>query len=201
MVAGLLLAAGSGSRLGRPKALVELGGTTLVQRGVSLLSAAGCSPVVVVLGAEAEAVRPLVVADVVVADDWASGIGASLRAGLRALEVTPATACVVTLVDQPLLDVDAVRRVLSVSGTTAAAAATYDGVPGHPVLLDRSVWVAVAEQAVGDVGARAWLRAHPDRVRFVPCDGTGSPDDVDDATQLAAVRTRVPGRKPVDLVE
>jgi CTP:molybdopterin cytidylyltransferase MocA len=123
-VAGLLLAAGAGSRLGGPKALVEVGGTTLVERGVSLLAAAGCAPVVVVLGAEADAVRPLVAADVVIADDWMTGIGASLRAGLHALKATLATACVVTLVDQPLLGVDAVRRLVAVGGTKAAAVAT-----------------------------------------------------------------------------
>lgn len=187
-VAGLLLAAGAGSRLGGPKALAEVSGATLVERGVSLLRDAECAPVVVVLGAQADAARPLVQADVVVADDWASGLGASLRAGLDALCPTPATACVVALVDQPLLGTEAVRRLRECAGTTPAAIATYGGVPGHPVLLDRSVWTAVADLAIGDVGARAWLRAHPEQVRLVACDGTGAPDDVDDAGQLAAVR-------------
>ena len=65
-----------------------------------------------------------------------------------------------------------------------AAQAVYDGTPGHPVLLDRSVWDDVAALAVGDQGARAWLRAHPELVRAVRCDGIGSPRDVDRPADL-----------------
>ena len=77
-VAGLLLAAGSGSRFGAPKALVELDGQTLVDRGVALLRDGGCDPVIVVLGA---LIVPVEGAQVVVAQDWAEGMSASLRAG------------------------------------------------------------------------------------------------------------------------
>jgi CTP:molybdopterin cytidylyltransferase MocA len=190
-VAGLLLAAGAGRRLGGPKALLQVDGRTFVERGVALLRDAGCAPVVVVLGAHAGEIQPLVPADVVLATDWSEGVGASLRAGLLALEPTSATACVVTLVDQPEISVEAVRRLLAVAGDVDAAVATYAGEAGHPVLLDRLVWGAVAEQAVGDVGARAWLRSHPSRVLAVPCDGLGSARDVDTAADLALLR---PGR-------
>jgi CTP:molybdopterin cytidylyltransferase MocA len=186
-VAGLLLAAGEGQRLGGPKALVEVGGSLLVARGVDLLRAGGCEQVLVVLGAQADDVRPHVDADVVVADDWREGLGASLRAGLAALTAGHATAVVVALVDQPLVGPDAVRRLVAVAGTTAAAVATYHGKRRHPVLLDRAVWPAVSRLAVGDVGARAWLRAHADLVLPVGCDDTGSPRDVDTAADLAAV--------------
>jgi nicotine blue oxidoreductase len=187
-VAGLLLAAGSGSRIGGPKALLEIGGSTLVQRGVTLLRDGGCTPVLVVLGAHAEDVRGLVDGDVVVAADWADGIGASLRAGLTALADGPSSACVVALVDQPLVGVEAVRRLLAVADRADAAVATYDGEPRNPVLLSRAVWDEVAVLAVGDVGARPWLRANADRVLSVSCDGTGSATDVDTADSLAAVR-------------
>jgi nicotine blue oxidoreductase len=190
VTAGLLLAAGAGSRLGGPKALLDLAGRSLVERGVQLLREGGCDPVVVVLGAQAEAVRPLVQADVVVADDWAEGMGASLRAGLAALTATSATACVVALVDQPLVGVEAVRRLLACRGAEAAVA-TYDGRPRNPVLLGRAVWPEVAALAVGDVGARAWLRTHADRVVEVACDGTGSPVDVDTPADLERVRRLV----------
>ncbi|MGB8651298.1 MAG: nucleotidyltransferase family protein, partial [Mycobacteriales bacterium] len=66
-----------------------------------------------------------------------------------------------------------------------AAVATYEGQPRNPVLLDRSTWVEVAAGAVGDVGARPWLRAHPDLVSRVPCDGTGTPSDIDTPADLA----------------
>lgn len=192
-VAGLLLAAGAGRRLGGPKALVEFDGRTLVERGVALLRDAGCDPVVVVLGAQAAEVRPLVDADVVVAPEWHEGIGASLRTGLAALSDGAASACVVALVDQPLIGVDAVRRLIACRGTCDAAVATYAGRQRNPVLLDRGVWSVVAELAIGDVGARAWLRAHPERVVNVRCDDTGTADDVDTAEDLAELIRRAGG--------
>lgn len=185
-VAGLLLAAGAGTRLGRPKALVAVDGTTLLSRGIALLADAGCEPVVVVLGAAAAEARRHVGASavVVVADDWASGQGASLRAGLRALAGTTADAVVITLVDEPLLTAAGVAKVIAEAGDADAAIATYGGVPGHPVLLRRPVWDEVEQLALGDVGARAWLRAHPDRVVQVRCDGHGRSDDVDTEADL-----------------
>lgn len=189
-VAGLLLAAGAGTRMGQPKALLEVEGEALVVRGVRLLRAAGLDPVVVVLGAAAEQARPLVAdAQVVVAHDWASGQSASLRAGLQA--VGQADAAVITLVDEPHLSPDAVARVI---GGWEAAQATYDGRPGHPVYLHRSVWEEVAAVAEGDEGARAWLRAHPDRVVKVACDGLGSGVDVDEPADLRGLGAgRLPG--------
>lgn len=188
-VAGLLLAAGSGSRFGGPKALFEWEGRSLLERGVDLLRQGGCDPVVVVLGASAELARPLAGDSlVVVAQDWADGMGASLRAGLAALEPSDAQACVVALVDQPLVGVAAVRRLVAVAGATAAVA-TYGGKPLNPVLLARPTWRAVGALAVGDVGARPWLRAHAPEVLLVACDDTGSADDLDTPEDLDRLRS------------
>jgi CTP:molybdopterin cytidylyltransferase MocA len=88
-VVGVLLAAGAGTRAGRPKALVrDTDGTPWLALGCAALLDGGCDAVVVVLGAQADEARSLVPADprllVVVADVWADGLGASLRAGLAA---------------------------------------------------------------------------------------------------------------------
>lgn len=195
-VAGLLLAAGAGTRMGGPKALLPWAGEPLVRRGIRLLIDGGCAPVVVVVGAAGEQVRQQVRQQgeqhgeqvvVVTADDWATGMGASLRAGLASLEDT-ITACVVALVDQPLVSPAAVERLRAAYADGAVAAvATYSGRPRNPVLLERSTWAEVMAAAVGDEGARGWLRTHPELVVQVDCTDVGAPDDLDTPGDLAAL--------------
>jgi len=186
-VAGLVLAAGGGSRMGRPKALLRVHGELLVERACRLLADGGCAPVLAVLGAGAEQVPALPGVRVVPNPQWRTGMGSSLRAGLAGVP-EDADAVVVTLVDTPLLGPEAVRRLVAAGRAGAdAAVATYGGQQGHPVLLARSVLPDVAAAATGDRGARAWLAAHPDRVRLVACDGTGDPRDLDVPDDLAGV--------------
>lgn len=186
-IAGLLLAAGAGTRFGGPKALAPWQGRFLVERGVSLLGEGGCVPVHVVLGAERErvaATADLSQAVAVENPDWATGMGSSLRAGLASLPDS-AEAVVIALVDQPLIGAEAVRRLRRAAARGAVAAvATYQGELRNPVLLARSVWPEAAASAEADRGARAYLRAHPARVTLVPCDDTGSPADVDTPEDL-----------------
>jgi CTP:molybdopterin cytidylyltransferase MocA len=185
VTAGLVLAAGGGSRYGSPKALVRLGDRLLVERAVDLLVAGGCDPVLVVLGAAAdEVLETATLPRAVVNPDWNTGMGSSLRAGLAALPAD-ADAVVVTLVDTPGLGPESVRRLVATGAD--AAVATYGGRRGHPVLLGRTVLTEVAAAATGDRGAGPWLAAHPERVLLVPCDGTGDPRDVDVPDDLAAV--------------
>jgi nicotine blue oxidoreductase len=95
-VAGLVLAAGAGTRYGQPKAPVIIGGERLVDRAVRVLTEGGCDPVYVVLGAWVGEVDG---ADIVVNDAWPEGMGSSLRMGLTVLsEQTTADAVIVTLV-------------------------------------------------------------------------------------------------------
>jgi nicotine blue oxidoreductase len=193
MVAGILLAAGDGSRLGQPKATVELHGTTLAERGVALLRDGGTGPILVVTGAVPVTVPG---ARTVHNPDWASGMGSSLAAGLRAL--LPAadggpdvclTAAVIALADQPLVGAEAVRRLIAAHERGAGVAvAGYDGQPRNPVLIASAHWPGVLKMAAGDTGARPFLRAHPGLVTVVECGDTGSPDDIDTPEDLARVR-------------
>ncbi|MHA7956896.1 nucleotidyltransferase family protein [Streptomyces sp. L500] len=195
-VAGLLLAAGGGRRLGgRPKALLEFRGGLLVEHAVRVLREGGCAPVYVVVGAGAAEVRARLgaTADVTLVEnaDWALGMGTSLRAGLAApaAAADPATAVLVTLVDQPRVGAEAVARVLAAHRAGARlAAATYGGERGHPVLLAREHWAGVARAADGDMGARAYLRQHAAAVRLVECADVASPDDVDTPDDLGLLR-------------
>jgi CTP:molybdopterin cytidylyltransferase MocA len=187
--AGLLLAAGEGSRLGRPKATLELDGERLVDRGVRMLRDGGCSPVVVVAGAaQIEVIGAVVVPN----PDWRDGMGSSLRAGLAALPPGCPSA-VVALVDQPLVTAAAVGRLIAAYEEGAAiAVATYGGAPRNPVLLGAAHFAGVAEAAVGDQGARGYLRAHPELVTPVACDDVAAPDDIDTPGDLAAFNRREP---------
>jgi len=184
-VAGVLLAAGSGSRLGRPKALVTVGGRSLVSRGVALLQDGGADPVIVVTGAAelAELPGPGVVS--VHNPDWATGMGSSLAAGLGAVPAGH-SAAVVALADQPLVGSESVRRLIAAFGAGArVVVACYEGRPRNPVLIGREHWPEVVAMATGDVGARPFLRAHPDLVAHVECGDVGSPDDIDAPEDLA----------------
>lgn len=175
-VAGLVLAAGSGSRFGQPKAPVVVDGERLVDRAVRVLTEAGCDPVVVVLGAWVGHVEG---ADVVVNDAWPEGMGSSLRTGLAHLrDSSDADRAVITLVDLPGLTTAAVERLLAEAPSAAAAQCTYDGERGHPVCLARDLWDEAIAGARGDEGARRLLRGHADVV-FVEVGDVADGADLD----------------------
>ncbi len=183
-VAGVLLAAGDGSRLGQPKALVIVGGATLASRGVGLLRDGGAAPLIVVTGA-ADVEIPGVLA--VHNPRWRTGMGSSLAAGLTAVP-DGCTAAVIALADQPLVGAEAVRRLIGAHHAGASVAvAAYGGKPRNPVLIGREHWPQAIELAVGDVGARPFLRARPDLVTLVECGDTGRPDDIDTRADLARI--------------
>ena len=180
-MAGVLLAAGEGSRLGQPKALVEIGGEPLAQRGVALLRGGGAAPIVVVTGAVAVDLPGVLVGH---NPGWRSGMGSSLAVGLATVP-DGCRAAVIALVDQPLVGPEAVRRLIAAYAAGASiAVAAYQGAPRNPVLLAREHWAGVLALAVGDAGARPFLRAHPELVTLVECGDTGRPDDLDTRSDL-----------------
>ena len=185
-VRGMVLAAGAGRRMGRPKIQVD----DWLERAVRALVDNGL-PVTVVIGAEPEVARERLVGTAsalslgalheVLAEDWVEGMGASLRAGLTALSAATdeeTVGVVVTLVDLPDVDGSVVARLLAepVDARTLRRAA-YDGKPGHPVVLGRDHWAGVAEQARGDQGARAYLGQR--EVELVECGDLATGEDVD----------------------
>jgi CTP:molybdopterin cytidylyltransferase MocA len=182
-VATVVLAAGAGSRFGGAKQLALAGGQPLLSRVLRALDDVGDDRVVV-LGAAAEQVGAAPIYDgwrPVVAEDWAAGPGASLRAGLRA---TPgARSALIVLGDLPWLRREAAERVLEAgrSGGGSEAARAFDGdVPGHPVL----VWGRLLERAraAPDQGLGPLLAGS--KIIRVPCTGLGVACDVDRRTDL-----------------
>lgn len=188
-VAGLLLAAGGGRRLGgRPKALLGHRGRPLVEHAVGVLRAAGCARVHVVLGAAADTVREradLTGCVLVYNPGWEQGMGSSLRAGLGSLAGTGARAALVSLVDQPGIGPEAVARVLAAyEDETSLVSAAYEGVRGHPVLFGSAHWAGIAATATGDRGARAYLKTHRDAITLVECGDVARPYDIDEQGDL-----------------
>ncbi len=182
--AGVVLAAGASRRMGRPKQLLPLAGTTLLGTVLAAARGARLDEVVLVLGAGAETIGAAVDTRgvrVVIAADHAEGMGASLRAGVAALG--PAVERVAILLgDQPRVGsalVDAVLERHRGSGLPAAAVSS-GGVLQPPLVADRRLWPQLLG-ARGDSGLRALLRAAPEMVATLSVDGAAidvdTPDD------------------------
>lgn len=184
MIAGLVLAAGVGSRFGdTPKLLAELDGRPLLAHAVDAQCAVEeLDRIVVVLGAFAAEVRAHLRfgrAEVVVCADWADGQAASLRCGLLALR--GAEKVIVTLGDAPRISPDVIRRFV---GEPPGARAVFDGRPGHPVVLGPAQ-IAAALELSGDEGARSVLGDGP----RIECGELCSGADVDTPSDLEALRS------------
>ena len=182
MVTGIVLAAGSGSRMGQPKASLELNGQTLLNRTLSMLFDGGCATLIAVLGATRPPNGWYAATTFVHNPDWESGMASSLRVGLA--EAT-GEAAVVALVDQPGMTSAAVTRLIASHRPGFASVATFNGEMRTPVLFDRALWDEVAACVTGDAGARYWLRRNPSRVIPIPCDDVADPSDLDLPEDLA----------------
>ncbi|HEX9188839.1 MAG TPA: nucleotidyltransferase family protein [Vicinamibacteria bacterium] len=170
-VVAILLAAGEGRRMGGPKALLRLGGATLLARGSTLFAEAGL-PVVAVLGAEASRVRAEAGIPegvfVVVNERWPEGMLTSVWCGLDAAGTLGADAVLVHPVDNPLVAPATIGAVVAALEAGAAIAVPgHAGRRGHPAGFARSVWSDLRAAPL-DGGARAVLRARADLVVPVP---------------------------------
>lgn len=179
VIGGLVLAAGEGRRFGGPKQLAPFRGGPLLEHALCALEAVpAVDPLVLVLGARAEEVQAGVDTggfEVVVAEDWAEGQAASLRAGVAALGAVDAV--LVCLGDQPLITPQVIAGTLDHHGPRVdAVRPAYGGVPGHPVLLKRRVLERVPGLC-GDKGARDLLAEA--RVRTWEAGHLCDPTDVD----------------------
>ncbi|MDM0075235.1 nucleotidyltransferase family protein [Variovorax sp. J2P1-59] len=195
VIGAVLLAAGSGSRLGgRPKSLLELGGVPLIRRQLIALSGAGVDEVVVVLGHHADAIEaavrdfPVTLARNPSPDD---GQASSVRIGLQALS-PKLDAVIVALADQPMInaqDITALIGAFKKRGDASMAVPRVAGEPGNPVIFEsalRDEWLA------GDANAacRRWRDAHPERVRWFDTDNSRYRVDIDTPEDLRAFTER-----------
>ncbi|WP_035454137.1 nucleotidyltransferase family protein [Alicyclobacillus herbarius] len=173
-IAGIILAAGRSTRMGRPKPLLDLDGKPFVRRVVEAAKAGGLSPLVVVVGPHAEEVRERVEGipdtNIVVNPNFADGMSSSLVTGLTQVAQV-CDAAMILLADQPLLPAFVIQDLCQryradwAKGTRIVRA-RYAGVPGHPVLFDRSLFPELF-QLTGDTGAKSILMRHPSRVAWL----------------------------------
>jgi len=188
--------------LGTPKQLLPLGGRPLLTYAVGAACASLATPVVVVLGAQAERAQAALDAwaatddaangryHCVVNPDFAQGMASSLRVGLAALrERAPATlGALIALADQPLVTRDIFDALLTAAQAApdAIVAASYDGQRGHPIIFPRALFDELA-QVTGDEGGRSVIARHADRLRLVPIADARAALDVDRPEDYATI--------------
>lgn len=158
-IAAVVLAAGASTRLGSPKQVEMLGNETLLERAVRVAREAGCSPVIVVLGAAyAEVLRNSALGDIipVINDSWEEGMGSSVRLGVRAcgLVAKEAEGVVLMTCDQPAVTVKHLQLLMMRREVKASRYAGRNGVPAF--FPAKQLYALMA--LTGDIGARELLK-------------------------------------------
>jgi molybdenum cofactor cytidylyltransferase len=184
MITGIVLAAGTGSRFGGTKQLVEVDGKPLVRHAIEALEEAAVDELIVVVGHDSDAVRGAIPDHAIVVEnpDYRDGQATSLAAAFHAVNGA-SEAAVILLADQPGLtadDVTALIRGFRATRSQIVRLMFTDG-PG-PALLSREIY-AEAGHLHGDAGARVLMASHPEWVHEVPLDKP-APRDIDTPQDL-----------------
>jgi len=175
MIAAILLAAGESTRMGRPKQLLDWHGRPLVAAQIEALLSAGCRPVVVVLGAHANSIRPILPSraevQVTTNRNWREGRASSIRTGARAVP-TAAEAVVVTSVDQPTEAsvIERLHHALTAARDALIAVPRHNGRNGHPPMLRAELLSELRSVSERQEGLRQVRRRHAERTIFVEVD-------------------------------
>lgn len=183
MISGILLAAGESRRMGSPKALLRYQGQTFIERICEAFLTAGVDELIVVLGARAEELRPVLPAHpalrVVVNRRYFQGQLSSLMTGIGALS-PESEAAVVNLVDHPLVTAETIKVLIDSFhiAPQPILIASYQGRRGHPVLFSSQIYGEILAAPL-DQGAKVVVRKHPPRVREVQLDDPGILADID----------------------
>lgn len=187
-VYAIILAAGSSSRLGKPKQLHEWQGRSLLRHAVDNARALLNERVIVVLGANAEAIRSSVELDdvrVVLNPEWQEGIASSIRAGIAALP-GQAEAALMLLTDQPLVGRETLKNLLDnwQNARQRIAVCYYNDTVGVPALFP-STFFGMLSALRGDRGAKHLLLEQSESLLKIPIPEAGLDiDTTDDLDQL-----------------
>ena len=170
----IILAAGSSSRLGQPKQNLVYKGKTLLQRSIETAMASVCEPVVVVLGANQEVIKPTIAnyaLDIIENADWNEGMASSIRTGLkRVLQLSPATQSVILMLcDQPHVDTYLINMFVVAKTKEGICACGYHDTVGPPVLFD-AVYFDELLALNGAEGAKKVMVNHLEKIKKIPLD-------------------------------
>jgi molybdenum cofactor cytidylyltransferase len=202
-VGAVVLAAGSSSRMGEPKQLLQLADGTLLERALENLQAATVDEIVLVLGFSAETIRhrianlPIRNLRILVNPDYSEGIASSLRVGLAVMDenVENIDATFVVLSDQPFIRAETFNKIIDQYRRSEAhiVVPMFRGIRGNPVLLDRSVFHEVMALQ-GDMGCRAIFNNHLSWIVKADVDDIGVLLDIDSKEDYERLRYFVPGQ-------
>jgi molybdenum cofactor cytidylyltransferase len=190
-IAAVILAAGTSSRLGRPKQLLDLGRRPILRHTVDAVRRSSLDPIFVVLGHERERIAASVdLSEVVEVNnpDFASGQSSSVRAAIRELP-DDVDAAVFLLGDQPLVAPEVIDILAAARREQSASIAQprYAEGRGNPVLFGREHFAELS-QLTGDVGARPLLERYRDQLVLVDASGHHRPDDIDTVEDYERVK-------------
>jgi|SRR6185437_1917464 len=167
----IILAAGSSSRLGRPKQTLVYKGKTLLQRAIEAAAASVCKPLIVVLGANHDLISPAITGEaaiIVQNADWDEGMASSIRAGILQLKDTPdIDSAILMLCDQPFVDATLLDQLVKKKSAKGIVASAYDNTIGPPVLFDAAYFDELL-LLKGQQGAKKLLMKYADDVVTVP---------------------------------
>jgi molybdenum cofactor cytidylyltransferase len=186
MIPGIVLAGGTSSRMGRPKALLPVGanGETFLDRVTRTLLDGGVDEVLVVVGADAEAIRAQAKetarVSIIQNPDYEQGQLTSLLVGLRRIDRSAASGALVTLIDIPLVSADTVRTLMTAHRTEAASIVrpVSNGRHGHPVIFHSRLFDELS-RADPSIGAKLVVRAHAADTLEVMVEDEGAFIDID----------------------
>jgi molybdenum cofactor cytidylyltransferase len=184
MIVAVILSAGESSRMGRPKALLSIGGKTFIEHIVAAVKAAGCDNIIVVLGHNADILRQHIAhlpVTILVNADYRKGQLSSLQTAIRYLITDPqCSGVLVHLVDHPFIDPKVVKLLLQrfQDSGKAIVVPRYKGRRGHPVVFARALFDELL-RAPEDQGAKAVVNAHHQDSVEIATDDEGITVDID----------------------
>ncbi len=205
MISGLILAAGSSTRMGRPKQTVLLAGRPMLEYPLLAFLSSKVGEIILVVQKRsilAGMKVPIKRVRVVVNPYHAQGLSASVKLGVR--EVSPrSSAVVIGLGDKPLVLGSTIDSLISAYGRSGSmiVAPVYHKRRGNPIIFDRGVFPLI-EETEGDEGAKSVMRKHEDEVFEVPVNDAGilidvdTPEDLENAERMLLARSLASDRKP-----